>query len=123
MQGTSEGSGMNTEFSIDPAAMLSKVIAFHAGQPQTRQGNLSLRPRRRRTIPDDNAPVQPKQTCDDYSRLLSTACAARYLGVSAWTVRRLVYAGELPAQRGKRMRFDKKDLDRFIEKTKEVVKI
>ena len=77
------------------------------------------------TIPDDNAsPVQPKQTCDDYSRLLSTACAARYLGVSVWTVRRLVYAGELPAQRrGRRMRFDKKDLDRWIEGNKEIVKL
>jgi excisionase family DNA binding protein len=67
--------------------------------------------------------VQPKQTCYDYSRLLSTSCAARYLGVSAWTVRRLVYAGEVPAIRGDRLRFDRKDLDRWIENNKEVVKI
>ena len=115
---------MNTDFSIDSTKMISNVFAFHA-QTHTRQVNLSVRPLRRRTasIPDNASPVQPKQTCDDYSRLLSTACAARYLGVSVWTVRRLVYAGELPAQRGKRMRFDKRDLDRFIEKTKEIVKL
>ena len=118
---------MSAEFSIDSTKMISNVFAFHA-QTHTRQANLSVRsPRRRRTasIPDDNAsPVQPKQTCDDYSRLLSTACGARYLGVSVWTVRRLVYAGELPAQRrGRRMRFDKKDLDRWIEGNKEIVKL
>src|SRR5438309_2284166 len=89
---------------INPATLISNVLAFHA-QTHTRQVKLS---------------VQRKQSCDDYSRLLSTACAARYLGVSVWTVRRLVYAGELPAQRGRHMRFDKKDLDRWIEKSKEV---
>src|SRR5437667_3499740 len=97
---------MNTEFSIDSTKMISNVFAFHSAKTTK------------------NAPVQPKQTCDDYSRLLSTACAARYLGVSVWTVRRLVYAGELPAQRrGRRMRFDKKDLDRWIEGNKEIVKL
>jgi len=96
---------MNTDFSIDSTKMISNVLAFHSAQTKP-------------------ATVQPKQTCDDYSRLLSTACAARYLGVSVWTVRRLVYAGELPAQRrGRRMRFDKKDLDRWIVGNKEIVKL
>ena len=109
---------MNTEFSIDPAAMLSKVFAFHAGQPQTRQANLSVR-----TIPDDDAPVQPKDSCTDAAaRLMSTSCAARYLGTSVWTIRRMFFAGELRGIRGKHLKFDKRDLDEYIEANKEQFK-
>ena len=102
--------------------MISNVFAFHA-QTHTRQANLSVRsPRRRRTasIPDDNAsPVQPKQTCDDpAARLLSTNCAARYLGISVWTLRRMVFAGKIAAIRGKHLKFDKRDLDLWIEANK-----
>jgi excisionase family DNA binding protein len=75
------------------------------------------------TIPDDNAPVQLKQTCTDAAaRLLSTACAARYLGMSVWTLRRMVFAGEIPAIRGKHLKFDKRDLDLWIEANKEQFK-
>ena len=75
---------MNTEFSIDPAAMLSKVFAFHAGQPQTRQANLSVQ-----TIPDDDAPVQPckrRRRPDQLSGYLTPCEAAAVLNVSVKTV-------------------------------------
>ena len=76
------------------------------------------------TIPDDDtSPVQPKNSCtDDAARLISTSCAARYLGVSVWTIRRMVLAGELRAIRGKHLKFDKRDLDLWIEANKEQFK-
>jgi len=71
------------------------------------------------TIPDDDAPVRPKDSCTDAAaRLMSTSCAARYLGVSVWTIRRMVFAGELRAIRGKHLKFDKRDLDLWIEANK-----
>lgn len=53
-------------------------------------------------------------------RLLSTTSAARYLGVSAMFIRRLVYRGDLkPTLRlRKMMRFDVRDLDVWIERQK-----
>ena len=76
------------------------------------------------TIPDDDgAPAQPKDSCtDDAARLMSTSCAARYLGKSVWTIRRMVFAGELRAIRGKHLKFDKRDLDLWIEANKEQFK-
>jgi Helix-turn-helix domain len=35
--------------------------------------------------------------------------------MSPWTIRRLVYLGKLKAIRGKSWKFDRKDLDRWIE--------
>ena len=73
------------------------------------------------TIPDDGA--QPKDSCtDDAARLLSTSCAARYLGKSVWTIRRMFFAGELRGIRGKHLKFDKRDLDEYIEANKEQFK-
>jgi len=54
------------------------------------------------------------------SRLLSTADAARYLGLgSRWAMRRLIAAGEIPAIKvlGK-LRTDRRDLDAWIEEHK-----
>jgi excisionase family DNA binding protein len=48
-------------------------------------------------------------------RLLTSAEAAEYLSTSQWTVRRLVYRGQLQAIRGKSWKFDRRDLDRWIE--------
>jgi len=108
---------MNTDFSIDSTKMISNVFAFHA-QTHTRQVNLSVR-----TIPDDDAPVQPKDSCTDAAaRLMSTSCAARYLGKSVWTIRRMFFAGELRGIRGKHLKFDKRDLDEYIEANKEQFK-
>ena len=64
------------------------------------------------------------------ARLLSLKAAGDYLGVSYWTVRDLVAAGELPAVKlpcprahdGRAMRrtlVDRVDLDRLIERWKE----
>ena len=53
-------------------------------------------------------------------RLLSASEAAEYLNVSHWTVRSLTWAGHLPSVAiGKRgLRWDIRDLDRFIEDRK-----
>ncbi len=60
-------------------------------------------------------------------RLLSLEDAARYLGVSPWTVRELEWSGVLPRVRiplgnGKELRkllFDRADLDRLIDRWKD----
>jgi excisionase family DNA binding protein len=55
-------------------------------------------------------------------RLLSTTQAAEYLCVSGATIRRLIYAGELPVIRTfKHYRVDVRDLDDFIAKHKDVL--
>jgi excisionase family DNA binding protein len=52
-------------------------------------------------------------------RLYSVAEAAHYLGRSAWSVRRLIWSGELPEVRaGRRVHLDIRDMDEFIEKNK-----
>ena len=60
-------------------------------------------------------------------RLLDAESAARYLGVSAWTVRDLEAGGHLPRVRlplpgGKDLRkllYDRADLDRLIDRAKD----
>jgi excisionase family DNA binding protein len=53
-------------------------------------------------------------------RLLSTVEAAKYLGVSRWTMHQLAVCGEIPViRRFKSWRFDLQDLDAFIERAKE----
>jgi len=60
-------------------------------------------------------------------RLLSLEDAARYLGVSPWTVRELEWSGVLPRVRiplgnGKELRkllFDREDLNRLIDRWKD----
>jgi len=45
--------------------------------------------------------------------------AAEYLGRSTWSVRRLIWNGELPAVRaGGRVHMDVRDMDEFIERNK-----
>jgi len=52
-------------------------------------------------------------------RLYSIPEAATYLGRSAWSVRHLVWAGELPEVRvGRRVHLDVLDMDEFINKHK-----
>ena len=52
-------------------------------------------------------------------RLYSLPEAATYLGRSTWSVRRLIWSGELPQVRaGGRVHLDVRDLDEFIEKNK-----
>jgi len=52
-------------------------------------------------------------------RLMSIREAAEYLGRSTWSVRRLIWNGELPAVRaGGRVHMDVRDMDEFIERNK-----
>jgi excisionase family DNA binding protein len=52
-------------------------------------------------------------------RLLDVRAAGEYLGVSAWTVRELVWKGDLVAVKlGRLVRLDIRDLDCFIEASK-----
>ncbi len=52
-------------------------------------------------------------------RLYALAEAADYLGRSVWSVRRLIWNGELPSVRaGGRVHVDVRDMDEFINKYK-----
>jgi excisionase family DNA binding protein len=52
-------------------------------------------------------------------RLYSLPEAAVYLGRSEWSVRRLIWAGELPSVRaGRRVHVDLCDMEAFIENNK-----
>jgi len=53
-------------------------------------------------------------------RLYSLPEAAHYLGRSTWSVRRLIWSGELPSVRAAgRVHVDVQDMDEFIERNKE----
>jgi excisionase family DNA binding protein len=52
-------------------------------------------------------------------RLLTIPEAARYLGCTVWSVRDLIWKGDLPYTRfGKRFQVDIRDLDALIEREK-----
>jgi excisionase family DNA binding protein len=53
-------------------------------------------------------------------RLVNIKEAARYLSCSVWQLRQLEWAGDLPSVRnlGKRILFDRADLDRLVEQKK-----
>jgi len=53
-------------------------------------------------------------------RLLTVPQAASYLSASVWAVRSLAWSKEVPCVRiGRRVLFDLRDLDRYIERAKE----
>ena len=53
-------------------------------------------------------------------RLLTLAQAAVYLGLSPWTIRELVWKGQLPVVRlTRKLLFDLRDLDRLVEQAKD----
>jgi excisionase family DNA binding protein len=55
-------------------------------------------------------------------RLLRVADSARYLGCTVWFLRSLAWARKIPFVRlGKRLLFDKKDLDNYADSQKEQV--
>ncbi len=55
-------------------------------------------------------------------RLLNVRSAAAYLGATVWFVRSLVWSRSIPyLVLGKRILFDKKDLDEYIDRQKEAV--
>ena len=52
-------------------------------------------------------------------RLLSQQEAARYLGISYWTVRDLVFRREIPFLKiGRRVLVDRLDLDAYLDRSK-----
>ena len=52
-------------------------------------------------------------------RLLSQQEAARYLGISYWTVRDLVFRREIPFIKiGRRVLVDRLDLDAYLDRSK-----
>ncbi len=54
-------------------------------------------------------------------RLLGLKLAAGYVSLSYWTVREMIWRGELPSVRvGRRILVDREDLDDFIERNKQV---
>lgn len=59
--------------------------------------------------------TQPKLT----KRLYSLPEAAEYLGRSTWSVRRMIWTGDLPSVRaGRRVHVDVQDMEQFIERNK-----
>ncbi len=70
----------------------------------------------------DAPPVRPRKESSKSvlpRRLCSLTDAARYLAVSDWTVRQMVWRGDLPhIKTGKRILIDLKDLDGWIEREK-----
>ena len=55
-----------------------------------------------------------------FKRLYNIPEAAQYLGRTSWSVRHLIWSGELPEVRaGKRVQVDIKDMDAFIEMNKQ----
>lgn len=53
-------------------------------------------------------------------RLLTVPQAASYLSTSVWAIRSLAWSKEVPHVRvGRRVLFDLRDLDRYIERSKE----
>lgn len=68
--------------------------------------------------------VSVKRAAELPARLLRLKDAARYLSVSTWTLRRLVQAGDLPVLKlgdGAPWLLDVRDLDRWIETSKQVM--
>ena len=54
-------------------------------------------------------------------RLLGVKAAAQYLGVTIWFMRSVYWSRSIPSLKlGKRILFDKVDLDRFIDSQKAV---
>ncbi len=63
-------------------------------------------------------PAQDPLSC---VRLLDLQAAAHYLSLSYWTIRDMVSRGEIPHVRaGRRVLIDVRDLDRWIDRNKEV---
>jgi len=52
-------------------------------------------------------------------RLLTLPEAAQYLGCTLWSVRELIWKGQLPYTRfGKRFQVDRRDLDELVDREK-----
>lgn len=66
---------------------------------------------------------ETKRTADEGAfvprRLLTLPEAAHYLGCTLWSVRELIWKGQLPYTRfGKRFQVDRRDLDELVDREK-----
>ena len=70
-----------------------------------------------------NKKTASKQQHDNYpmvKRLLTLKDAATYMGRTVWGMRELIWKGRVPIiQDGRKIYVDVRDLDAYIEKTKE----
>lgn len=72
--------------------------------------------RENKTVEKKTRFMNPKQP-----RLHSLKEASEYIGLSPWSLRERIWAGELPVVRfpnGRKMFLDIRDMDRFIERNK-----
>ena len=116
-----------------PLAGAAERLRRPPGRPRKAQGIESA------PAPQAGAPAQDIDSlaargapvpglCPVTPRLLDSAGAAQYLGVSQWTIRDLDAAGHLPRVRlplpgGKDLRkllYDRTDLDRLIDNSKDI---
>ena len=86
--------------------------AFERSGPEKRARDSITSARSSQKRPGALGPALPR-------RLVSLAEASKYLAVSDWSVRAMVWRGDLPhVRRGKRILLDLKDLDGWIEREK-----
>ncbi len=82
------------------------------GQASERKGSLTRARVRLTSARPPKAPPLPR-------RLYDIKAAAGYLGISPWTVREMIWRGDLPCVRlGRRQYLDIKDVDALIEGNK-----
>jgi excisionase family DNA binding protein len=83
----------------------------HPRPTRPREGARDLKSQPVRNRGADSTAIRP--------RLLGVRAAADLLSISPWTVRALVWNGELPEVRvGRRLLLDVRDLESFIERNK-----
>ena len=73
--------------------------------------------RKKQTVNEDNALPQLNGP-----RLLTLKKAAEYLGLTVWSLRERIWAGDIPVVRfpgGRKMFVDTLDLEKFIQRNKE----
>lgn len=89
-------------------------IIGEPSEPSTPPRSNAAQPQTPIRKPPKAKPVQPAR------RMLKLKAAAEYLGVSTWTLRRILRSGEIPyVQRGEgNILLDLRDLDADIEKNK-----
>lgn len=63
--------------------------------------------------------AKDKVTAAPIRRLVSIEEASKYLAVSEWMVRRMIWSGAVPhVRRGRRILLDLRDLDNWIDREK-----
>lgn len=66
------------------------------------------------------SPKHPPKPPPLARRLYDIEATAAYLGIPPWTVREMIWRGDLPCVRiGRRQYLDIRDVDRFIEQAKQ----